>query len=528
MIPRPGAHFSGEDLSDPLAQTDRLKAPSYRFTIIIPLEFHRGQIEACLQRWTHEQTYPRDRYEVIAAGCRSSLDQEMLSILNNILGPHDRLLLYDEPHDMVLCAHAAGEARGEALFFTESHCLPESNALTIADETLRTHPEWAGFSCKSLRITHNPQSIVEADMYEADIRYGMQEHPWRKILDQCFVVRTESYMDSGGFRAELGHFAEWHLAAQMHKKGYLIGYAPDVQVWHYYIGDFRELVEFSLDFAQGEMTFLSKYTHDPCYSYFQEPGEWLNRYQWVPRLSRGAFLLAWQSLSRSAWGIQRPSYVIRRYRALLTLGIRAYCRSAPELLLAVLRFQLAFWGLRIGLLLGVGKRFLLAGLLRLISVTLRLERIRFVRRWLSERAIQNEARPISATPLIWRPDISHTFPSIGFQTIDEWNGRRFRWTKLVGMIEVSLSAGSYCFALEWLPVKNIENLIVYLDEKPMPITQEDCKASGFFTAASDRPLRFSWTCEPSIYPGDPRLLGLPVVSISWTPIDDTESSTGKS
>ena len=35
-----------------------------RFSVIIPLEFHRGQVEECLQRWVHQQTYPREQYEI--------------------------------------------------------------------------------------------------------------------------------------------------------------------------------------------------------------------------------------------------------------------------------------------------------------------------------------------------------------------------------------------------------------------------------------------------------------------------------
>src|SRR5687767_10516442 len=176
------------------------KKTPLRFSIIIPLEFHRGQVEACLRQWVQEQTYARDQYEIIAVGCRYSLDQEALSFFKSLLGPHDRLLLHDEPHDMALCVHGAQQAKGEVLFFTESHCLPRSNILSVADEMLLTHPQWAGFSCRSLRITHNALSVVEADLYEADIRFGMEEHPWRKILDQCFVVRIKNYHSAGEFR----------------------------------------------------------------------------------------------------------------------------------------------------------------------------------------------------------------------------------------------------------------------------------------------------------------------------------------
>src|SRR5688572_5579722 len=161
---------------------------NFRFSIIIPLEFHRGQVEACLHRWAYEQTYPRNQYEVIAAGCRSSFDEETLASFESNLDTNDRLLLYDQPHDIALNALAARDAREEILIFTESHCLPERNALTLTNQMLHTHPEWSGFSGSTSRVVHNRLSVAEADMYEADIRFGMEKHPWLKLLDQYFVV----------------------------------------------------------------------------------------------------------------------------------------------------------------------------------------------------------------------------------------------------------------------------------------------------------------------------------------------------
>jgi hypothetical protein len=365
--------------------------PTPRFSIIIPLEVHRGQAEACLYRWAHEQTYPRGQYEILALGCRDSLSQDALSILKSRLGSSDRLLLFDEPHDMALCAYGAQQAKGDVLFFTASHCLPEPNILSMADETLRAHPEWAGFSCRSLRITPNSLSIVEADMYEADIRDGMEQHPRRKILDQCFVVRAESYHSAGGFRPEFGHFAEWQLAAQMHQ---------------------------------------------------------------------------------------------------------------------------------MGLLLRVGRRFLRAALLRLIDATVRLERIRFVQHWLGKNVVQDKSPYVSApgTLLIWQPDNSYTFCSTGIHAVDEYNGQKFQCFEPVGMIEVFLNAGKYCFSMEWLPFRDIRNLIVYRDEKPISTIRETNRISSLpLEMDFARPVRFAWTCEPRFSPRDPRLIGLPIVSITWTP-----------
>jgi hypothetical protein len=487
-----------------------------RFTVIIPLEFHRGQVETCLRRWAIEQSYPRDQYEIIAAGCRFSMDQQALSAIKAELGPHDRLLLYDEPHDIALNAHAAGVAKGEILVFTESHCLPEPNALYLANEILQSHPDWSGFSGSTMRATHNRLSVVEADMYEADIEYGMQQHPWRKLLDQIFVVREERYHAAGGFRLELGHFAEWHLAARLHEKGYQIGYAPAVQVKHYYVGDVHELIEFSADFAHGEMLYHSEFTNDPARSYFQPPIEWLDRHSWIPRFARTAFRLGWQVHSKNISAILLPREIIGRCRLLLGWGFRAYFGPAPEVFRAALRFRAALWILRLVLLMRMSRGTLLPAFLRLIDATVRLERIRFIDHWREQMAAQDGSEPaIASASSLWLPDNSNTFRSVGFHAVEEWKGQQFRWSEPVGMIEVALLPGIYRFQLEWLPLKGIENLIAYLDEKPIRITREGFMASGVFQVISRRPVRFSWTCEPWTPPRDHRLLGLPVASISW-------------
>ena len=95
------------------------------------------------------------------------------------------------------------------------------------------------------------------------------------------------------------------------------------------------------------------------------------------------------------------------------------------------------------------------------------------------------------------------------------------------MIELSLPPGDYCFAIEWLPINAIENLVIYLNEQPVSIEREDCKASSVLRVASTCPSRISWTCEPWTADRDPRLLGLPVVSISWTRVNAAEHSAKK-
>jgi hypothetical protein len=114
-------------------------------------------------------------------------------------------------------------------------------------------------------------------MYDADIEYGMKLHPWRKILDQCFVTRREPYHQCGGLLQEFGHFSEWLLAARYHAAGYEIGYLPDARFHHYYIGARSELKAFTLDFVTGEIGYFSQGAHAPGGDLLEVPPEWACR-----------------------------------------------------------------------------------------------------------------------------------------------------------------------------------------------------------------------------------------------------------
>jgi len=150
-----------------------------RFSVIVPLGSGRGQTEACLRGWTRDQTFPRDGYEVLAIGHPPSLQPREVAAIRGLLAPPDRLLDHDQPHDLALSVRGTHEARGALLFFTESHVLPSRETLQRADEAVRRDPGLAGLSGRSFRITDNSLGETEADMYEADIRSAMEQHPWR-------------------------------------------------------------------------------------------------------------------------------------------------------------------------------------------------------------------------------------------------------------------------------------------------------------------------------------------------------------
>ena len=251
-------------------------------SVIVPLEYHRGQWERCWLGW-QAQTVAKSQYETILVVPPDFPEREKLPAL---LGPRDRLEYSNEQHDIGLCAIGAARAHGQYLFFTELHCWPEPDVLEKCLQAFTTHPEWVAYSCQSIRITHNRLSNAEADMYDADIEFGMKRHPWRKVLDQCFVTRRDVYDQCGGLKSELGHFAEWVLAANYAGLGYKIGYVPEARLHHYYIGELAELRTFTRDFITGEMRYFAKDTYGPGGHLLEVPNEWICQGNWDRRLAQ--------------------------------------------------------------------------------------------------------------------------------------------------------------------------------------------------------------------------------------------------
>jgi hypothetical protein len=127
---------------------------------------------------------------------------------------------------------------------------------------------------------------------------------------------------------------------------------------------------------------------------------------------------------------------------------------------------------------------------------------------------------------------------VGVFPPEEWFGAQFRWSEPVAILETSLAPGKYRLELQWLPLRRVDNMAVFVDQTPIPITQTAKRissvsapgahvlvASGFFQVEVAGPVQISWTCEPWKPPRDSRLLGLPVSSVAWSPADGEAAPT---
>jgi GT2 family glycosyltransferase len=479
-----------------------------RFSVLIPLEAHRGQALEAVRLWC-EQTFPRNSFELVVVAPPGHAAGELTEI-RRLLAPHDRLAHGVSTHDMGLCVEAAALAQGELLFFTEAHVLPEPDTLTRADAAAAEHPEWSGFSCRSIAIAPNRLAGIEAEFYERDIEFGMTQHPWRKVLDQCFVVYRRAYERAGGFDAQFGHFAEWLLAARLHVLDEEIGYAPAVAVYHFYGGRYREWRRFTEDFVRGQMAYLALEPPDELIRLFGEVPEWSSRRD----VQRSAALRISRMLLDE---LPRTGIRFEHWDLLATWLWRVVAGPSAGLLRARVRRASASAQLRLAL----SRKNDSAAMRHLVVCCERIaeeQGLKARRRWARGRR-GTDLLPSSSGR--WQPWEVSEQPAVGFHLASGHGDEAIRWSQPAAYVELALPAGRSIVSLHWLfqpPVPSERRLVFYIDERRIDDTDVRILDDRVEIAVDVREAgraRVGWVCSRHPAVADNRALGLPVRNLAW-------------
>jgi hypothetical protein len=474
-------------------------------SVIIPLEFHRGQWERCWQGW-QSQTLDGTAFEIILVVPPNFPERDKLSELRD---PIPVLEYSRHSHDTGLAADGAARARGKFLFFTESHCWPEPDMLELCLQAFHANAEWAGLSCKSLRVCPNRLSEAEADMYEADTEYGMVVHPWRKILDVCFATRRDAYEASGGFRPEFGHFSEWALAATYFECGLKVGYLPEARIHHYYIGSLPELKTFTLDFVKGEIHYFSQERREPSNHLLEPPPELICQDNYAPDMARGILRMAVQDILTSGAAYRRwkqAVFAVRRWAAPAMFG-DGIARGAGAAVTFCAR-------LAVMLTLVAGSRERLTARFKLyVAALIRLQRLRCIR---TERLSRAAIATPDATIGLGRNAV---LDQTGFYPLEKYQGMQFRWSETAAAVRVRADASRQSVLIKCVPnIRNLPetDLRFYFDDKRIP---DDAISMGVddFEIRIDLPksgtCELGWICRPFRATRDSRHLGLPIMCV---------------
>ena len=244
-----------------------------KLTIIIPLSDHRGMAEKCIRSWTlHQECNPEDFQLVIISNRQT---EDMASSLKPLLRDHDLWIATDQPPaplgqgDMEEYQIGIDATRAEWIFLSEPHCEATPECVRELRDYFATS-EVAGFCTTTIDGYANPWGKMEAMYFLHGFEEWRKAGHWAKMIMRGFGIRRRVYEQVGGFRLRYGRFSEWLLAADLHRGGWYLGYAPGVELVHHYTVHKAFLDEAIEEFVIGHAHYLAEVPREERLPYFPD------------------------------------------------------------------------------------------------------------------------------------------------------------------------------------------------------------------------------------------------------------------
>ena len=473
-----------------------------RISILLPLQDEREAGIKCAHSWIWDQTADDGLYEVIALA--PGRDRKLERAVRPLLRPQDRWLEIRGASSSELFNAGAREARGEFVFLTESHCVPERECLSaMLDELDRTGAP--GVRGADPPEVHGTIGRFERDAFLALIEQEEDPDHWRRILVHSLAMRRDLYLDAGGLPPRFGDFGAWVLAIALDRRAERLIFSPRPRVHHVYDGDFHHIRAHLLSFGRGEMLYRSESPPELSEKYLEPAIEWEQRLQYTRAGARRAVRAALALRHRGSWaealghaavaifGSRAPIMGVRARAALAALSV-----SLPRHVDRRRRDFFAFW--------------------RLTHRRGRLE-------VLAKASLDGTSSPPAARRLDPRGSFAGT--AIGVFHLEERDGEApIRWTAPLALLRVVVPGGERSRArleldplLRPNPAEEVKPRIAIDNRIAAATISEDAiefeiEPGEHWIALACNPLR------PRTYGvDDPRSLGLPMLGLSFGPMD---------
>lgn len=475
-------------------------------SVIIPLPDSRGHALESLRAWAENQSFPRERYEVILMGDGTEPGLEAQARAR--LCKPDRLIIQPDASEFELYDIGARAATGRWVVFTEGHCLGGRHCLRELVRHFATTGD-AVAACRSVGFTSNHMARMESRAFDGVAPIRLHPDHWSKVFLRGSAVSREVYLAVGGINGRYHLFCEPDLSARIHATGHALGYAPRAIVYHYNTTRFRELSESVHGYIGGEIRYRLEHPAGDGDRYFGVPSWWQQRGLLDPAVDRNV----WQSLGKTLSGPDEGrADRFRRWAMLLPfalLGQRGRClREERRVLLA--RARVWWWRKNDDALFpayrDLAERLAWQHAVHVLSASDHLES--------PESA---EARDVYDVP-----DLPETWLT-GFHLVEELDGEQFRWSGPVACLKLPLDPEYRVLRLRTRGLRPRPGLRAFLNGRRLAI--HDCQSeSGEIRLILGRrhfkPGPFQYLvliCEP-LRPWlqgvpDQRELGLPLFSV---------------
>ncbi len=501
-----------------------------RICVISPVPDHRGHLLDCLDSWVHQKGIGADQYQIIfvADGKEPGLEEE----LRGRLRPQDRLLQLASDNETKLYDLAIRETECEWVLLTEPHCIAEPFCL----QQLLKYLDDTGLDGACLRSIPgndaNRFARQEHRAYREGFQFWSLEGDWRKVILRGLAMRRKDYIEVGGFECEFGRFAEWALAAALHKHGTRLGYASGSAVIHYDNDNFGDLFPPVYDFARGECAYRDHHAQEYCDRYFGCPPEWQMRSGFDRKGAKDSFRLAWKYFWRKA----RRGQLRNLQSATALLG--TMIRHVPTVLFgpryqAGLAYAKMMFARSLVRLPTFSEERLYRRFQRLYLAMVHYARIDYLTSQSNPATVSNSAaaKPVSAINT-YEPGTMCAGDLVGFHVAETWKGKGFRWSEPVAQIRLAEPPGDLEITLQTHAVREIargaqpelywNGRRIDKSRKSMGtdciivrVDRADCKAYGI--------QRLGIACHPlkrkEVSPNETRNLGLPVFQVRVKRLD---------
>ena len=488
-------------------------------SVIVPLIDPRGDAVDHLRTWTHGQTLPRDRYQMVlvADGRHPEAERAVAELL--------------EPHDTITHAgdvdgrdnfyegaglYDAGAAAAAApwLVLTENHCEADPNCLAAAAAAIEADPEVDAFTFDHGHMCANEVARMSARWFrEVYAEWDKKQGGWTRLNAVGCAIERKAYLDAGGMPAPYGLFSVVLLAARLYEQGRKVGHADGALVHHQHEERMRDHHLHSADHTRGE--FDARADLDPAFSerYLGWEAAWARKLRYRPAVARRLAAALARETARAAM----------RHRQDLPWLIRELVGVLPEAVLGprpyTLKEHIAFlWNEQIAEHLPFPRGWRWRSYLRGQDRVVRLTQLRW---------IQDRQRAPMDEPLWEAHSPAEALDAgglVGAYALERQNGSAYRWTEPVSLIRVSGTSGARKLAvgtggLRGSPLEAVSG--VYVGGRRVPRARLGDEGGRLVVplpgTESDEPVEVAVLARPHpAAPGDRRRLGLPVFSVDLT------------
>lgn len=262
------------------------------FSIIIPSYNRPKQLATCLESLT-QLDYPRDRFEVIVMddGSRQSLDPVVASFADRL---PVRLLRQENAGPAAARNHAAQQARGKYLAFTDDDCCPAKDWLQALAACYARVPDRIVGGRTLNALPDNPYSATSQNIISMGYaHYNAVPDKARFFASNNMVVPADRFRELGGFDESFTTSEDRELCDRWLHHGYAMTYAPEVVIYHAHPMTLRSFWKQHFTYGQGAFRFHQARA-DKGWGNFQIEGNYylnLLRYPFVNGQGRQGIVL---------------------------------------------------------------------------------------------------------------------------------------------------------------------------------------------------------------------------------------------